>query len=202
MANQIDDKPLLPNEYRQLEYLEFTGTQWIDTRITPILSDEIECECIIKEFSSTRATLFISGFNDVKWTYSPFKIVDNSITASYKYFEGGAARSFTVFNHSKDMLNIIKFKNDGQISFNYVEYFVTPNTFNDIVLSTPLYIGRGSSAPFFIGTIGKFKLMDRNGELKLNLIPALRKSDSKPGMYDLVTDQFFTNQGTGEFGYG
>ena len=34
-----------------------------------------------------------------------------------------------------------------------------------------------------------------------DLIPALRIADSKPGMYDLVTGQFFTNKGTGEFIY-
>lgn len=29
--------------------------------------------------------------------------------------------------------------------------------------------------------------------------PCYRKSDNKPGMYDIVSGQFFTNQGTGEF---
>ena len=30
-------------------------------------------------------------------------------------------------------------------------------------------------------------------------IPCYRKSDSEPGMYDLVSKMFFTNAGTGEF---
>jgi hypothetical protein len=51
----------------------------------------------------------------------------------------------------------------------------------------------------FTGVIGKFKLMDKDGKLKLNLIPVLRVADLKPGMYDLVSGQFFVNQGTGEF---
>lgn len=33
-------------------------------------------------------------------------------------------------------------------------------------------------------------------------IPCYRKSDNKPGMYDLVSNTFFTNQGTGEFVVG
>ena len=32
-----------------------------------------------------------------------------------------------------------------------------------------------------------------------DLVPAVRKSDSVAGMYDHVSKQFFTNQGTGEF---
>lgn len=31
------------------------------------------------------------------------------------------------------------------------------------------------------------------------LIPSVRNSDNKPGMYDLVTNTFFTNEGEGEF---
>lgn len=41
-----------------------------------------------------------------------------------------------------------------------------------------------------------------NGEYKINLIPARRNSDNVLGMYDLVSGQFFTNQGTGTFTAG
>ena len=54
----------------------------------------------------------------------------------------------------------------------------------------------------FVGKIFKCKITELNGEVLGHFIPALRKSDSKPGMYDLVSGQFFTNQGTGEFSYG
>jgi hypothetical protein len=30
-----------------------------------------------------------------------------------------------------------------------------------------------------------------------DFIPAVRDSDSKPGFYDLVTNQFYTNAGSG-----
>ena len=38
-----------------------------------------------------------------------------------------------------------------------------------------------------------------NDELVQYFIPAKRNSDSAIGMYDTVSGQFFTNQGTGEF---
>jgi hypothetical protein len=37
--------------------------------------------------------------------------------------------------------------------------------------------------------------------LLIDLIPALRKSDRTAGLYDKVSKQFFTNDGTGTFGY-
>ena len=41
--------------------------------------------------------------------------------------------------------------------------------------------------------------MIKNGVVVQNLIPCVRKSDSKPGMYDTVSKTFYTNSGTGEF---
>ena len=37
------------------------------------------------------------------------------------------------------------------------------------------------------------------GEVIRSFYPVYRKSDSKPGMYDIVNGVFYTNQGTGEF---
>ena len=37
--------------------------------------------------------------------------------------------------------------------------------------------------------------------LTRNFLPALRKADGKPGMYDTITGVLYTNAGTGEFGY-
>ena len=45
------------------------------------------------------------------------------------------------------------------------------------------------------------KLLD-NDVLIRHFIPLVRTSDSKPGVYDLVKDVFYTNQGTGEFTWG
>ena len=42
---------------------------------------------------------------------------------------------------------------------------------------------------------------DRSGETILNLVPALRSIDGKPGMLDTVSKKFYVNQGTGEFLY-
>lgn len=50
----------------------------------------------------------------------------------------------------------------------------------------------------FIGDIFEFRITENNATI-LDFIPCYRKSDRKPGMYDTVTKQFFTNSGTGEF---
>ena len=41
--------------------------------------------------------------------------------------------------------------------------------------------------------------VERSGDVVLELLPCVRKSDSKPGMYDTVSKTFYTNAGSGEF---
>lgn len=41
-----------------------------------------------------------------------------------------------------------------------------------------------------------------NGELMCSLVPCYRKSDNEIGLYDLVSQTFYTNQGTGTFTKG
>lgn len=54
----------------------------------------------------------------------------------------------------------------------------------------------------FNGKIYYFKWLDSNNELKLDLIPCYRKADNEIGMYDTVTQTFFTNSGSGTFTKG
>lgn len=48
---------------------------------------------------------------------------------------------------------------------------------------------------------GRIFSFDISGAANMKLIPALRNSDGVPGMLDTVSKQFFTNSGTGTFGY-
>ena len=50
----------------------------------------------------------------------------------------------------------------------------------------------------FIGKIKEFNITNNN-ITKLDLVPCYRKSDNEIGLYDLVNNQFYTNQGSGTF---
>ncbi len=52
--------------------------------------------------------------------------------------------------------------------------------------------------------IGRFYncIIKDNDVVVRHLIPVVRTTDDKPGMYDLVNDVFYTNAGTGEFTWG
>jgi len=60
--------------------------------------------------------------------------------------------------------------------------------------------GSRSNVKFsFEGWFYGLKAWDGDGVLKMDLVPARRKSDSAVGVYDIVRDRFFVNEGTGSF---
>lgn len=61
--------------------------------------------------------------------------------------------------------------------------------------------GYNGSSYRFIGRMYYFITTNSNGLTTHDMHPVLRVSDKKPGMYDLVTDIFYVNTGSGDFTY-
>ena len=74
----------------------------------------------------------------------------------------------------------------------------TPFTRTILIFSQWVASNVGSASDF---KLYSFKMWDENGTLQFDGIPVLDQ-DNIPCMYDLVTETFFYNQGTGTFAYG
>lgn len=179
----------LPSGYKRCEYLESTGTQWIDTGIVPVYGDEVN---MIVQRMVIDASLFYAGQKN------NFCILCNNTDCYTKYFQ-------------KDYTSAISFSNDyfgvdglyHNVIFNYAGVAidglnVCGITDHKSTVNTNLILFRTYSQ-FGKIRMKSFKLI-RSGENMLNLIPALDQS-GRPCMYDTVTKQPFYNLGTGEFLY-
>lgn len=204
MANQIDDKPLLPSEYMQLEYLEATGTQYIDTgeRFRNNFGIEVDFQSNkkveatfqsifgVQETGSYRLSYIITSTNAmVRLVLTNSNLADTNILfdnvddANKRHIYGIDAYSLKAYLDNKEIL----IQKKGVFTTGYPIYVLARNNADT---ATNLATGKLYGVKCWL-----------EESVIHNLIPALRKSDSKPGMYDLVTGQFFTNQGTGEFTY-
>ena len=198
-------KQTLPTGYTQLEYLESTGTQYIDTGVV-LTSDNVTYEWNAKDYGGTNGcSLFGAQTNS---NYSG--ILYN---AGY-YNQSGFPRTAYI----------------GDISYSSLNYYADPNNFYNWGLmirddKTAVLYKNGSLAGSLLwsGTIQtgysiflyandvfgyvrergkvafKYFAITDNGSLVFNGIPARRDSDGELGMYDTVSNTFFTNSGTGEF---
>lgn len=215
MANQIDDKPSLPNKYVQLEYLEATGTQWINTLIVP----ENGCWVIIdSQKTNTNTDSFILGADSSSNGKGSFNINDYTPRSGntynmQTYFRYGQNDEFCAWKQSIIIPFLRKtffmdskgFRVTSNMDIHREGSFTKDADFSQnkgsIALFALLRADGSISTLTFTGRIYEYIYGVNAGE-RMHLIPALRKVDSKPGMYDLITGQFFTNKGTGEFGYG
>ena len=89
---------------------------------------------------------------------------------------------------------IISYKTNGGIRVN-IDGVVKSSTYLGQRRALALFSGRGSSSWF----PASVKIFSLTSDGIIDLVPCYRKSDGEIGMYDLVSNTFFTNQGTGTF---
>ena len=193
-----------PSDYKEVAYLESTGEQWIDMQY-PVTSGNIELRTKLFVPSVPDAEMDIFGFYRSSYGGAAIGFIDNQafIYSRNKSANDGRASFPAVYtgndytfeiNALWDYENRTKYltingeryasKYNGDVSQN-------PNV-------NPKLFACNTSADNLIGKMYYFQLYD-NGVLVRDFVPCYRKSDKKPGMYDLVSDTFFTNAGTGEF---
>ena len=195
---------LLPSEYKQLEYLEGTGTQYIDTGLVPQTSYEY------------RFKYAMTATDTYKGPFGCYNTESTNCTRIIQY-NGSATTVLVFFNckaggggQSRELTTAISDVVEGQLSqYGYNLTNLTRNTHYSLWDNIDCFPTKGAagSANMFLfgrsGYIGKSKIWYfstyNNGTCVQKLIPAKRVSDNVLGMYDLVTGNFLTNSGTGTF---
>lgn len=194
----------LPDSYTELEYIESTGTQYIDTGLV------METGFHIK--GAVEFTSFINGVNGLFGTDGASDNARNNFgyligsngsgwfVGRGGYFRGGSASLNT--EYSFDVCNIYqKFfcKIDG---VDVTQSAGVDDNQNRTSGEMPLFrCGVGSSYTYSNIKLKSFYVYETEDETALlrNFVPAKRNSDSVIGLYDIVNDVFYTNAGTGEF---
>ena len=176
----------LPAGYQLCNYIESTGTQTINTGLTPVYGDEIN---VIAYRTSTSNNMFYASGT-------------LTVTASNELY----CRYFTSINKSATAVALEEsFPADAQ----YHHIMLSKDGFysdGNFVKALPGERAEASTLIIFRGTskYGKLRIkrfyITRDGAYTLNLIPALDRNGT-PCMYDTVSKQTFYNAGKGSFLY-
>lgn len=175
----------LPSGYTKLEYIESSDTQYIDTGIKPDVNTKIEA--IIGRNSQLITSdngIFGTGYFGCRW-------------ASDSVLRGGFGTT--------DWTNT----NVTQLDKNNIQFETGNFKYNSEMLSvrTGSSFGSNSILLFAITTANKSATrlysfaIYQNNVLVRDFIPAKNSSDVV-GMYDTISQTFFTNAGTGTFTAG
>ena len=185
---------ILPSEYQQVEYIESTGTQYIDTGFVANSNTAIEMKASNK--STTNACLYCGRTGITVKTFSAFLINGNALRVDYsngQYPNLMTATSDTVYTYKQDK-NLV-YVNDKIVKT------LTESEFNT---GYNMYLLASHAAGTTLSNIGNVKLYSckiwDNDVLVRDFIPCYKKdTEEEIGLYDTVSGEFYTNQGTGTF---
>jgi len=182
----------LPIGYRELEYIESTGTQHFSTGV----EFNMESGSVDIEFqastTSQNGMILANSSSNYWWLY-----YYNSGNGIYIYLSGNS--------QGQQNLNRIPLDTDKHhVQYKNKTFFIDNiqkgTATGTLGTTSSLYMFSYGGAYYYQGKIFSCKISNGNGNgLVRNFIPAERLSDNKPGMYDVVNNQFYTNAGTGEF---
>ena len=194
----------LPSTYSPIEYLQFTGTQYIDTGaiVNSNTGFDITFEVLNGQSSSPYYNLFGVRGNDSSGgtgeTQNFFRIdtipVDSNSGTEFKY--GSTVYNSGITNTSKINIKLVN------------KVYTKPNgstiTLNgNITTGLPMYIGcinKNNTAYGNKASMKVYRFKIYNGStLAHDFIPVQRISDKALGLYDLKTSTFKTNSGSGVF---
>lgn len=196
--------------YIELEYIESTGTQYIDTGFVLKSTTDIEFEFAYITASWSNNWIPLAGVRNMQEStdnpvYTFFiRTTDRCVSAEYAGIDFGKGNIGCIIANQKYKFNCKNKKfylNDDIEHCNY-----TTNNLNDRLMLYSCYIfGMNKvNSPDLRNLCMKlysFKIWD-SSILVRDFIPVKRKSDNEICLYDKVSNTFFTNQGTGVFTAG
>ena len=195
---------VLPAEYTQLEWIESSGTQCINTGYVVRETDSIEIDYVLTDLSRT-GDKFIIGAQPIPdnpnvgfWT----ETYDSSNTWYVRFGSSSSANTYGITTPSSQLSGtLVVSKNSFVVNGTKIltpEYYgMSPNPltiFNRITAAGDIQ-ATGASAQ-----ISEVRIKNGNNIVH-KYVPA-KNSSNVIGMYDTVSGQFFQNLGSGNFTAG
>lgn len=196
----------LPAGYQRLEYIQtnYNLMQYIDTGIYGVTESwrfEFDVEPYDRNYHcGLHGTLGRGGSERI----ATLIVMNSTLNGRIDYVCGGTGyKSSDAYAPANQRHNIIVSKD--QIVVDGVSHAKQYRTYQiddySLILMAFEYRDGDNTKTCSSGKWFGIKVFDNEGNQRLDLVPALRLSDSKPGMYDSINSQFFTNSGSGEFSY-
>lgn len=183
--------PTIPQTYTPLEYIEGTGTQYINTGITPTQNTSFSFGVYMKEITGACIIGCNTGNDN-----NDFRIFNYN---GQIYWDIQTSRLIGVTNSFP-----INQKFEFEVGNNYVKKngttILTGTTISSFTGDCPIQILRDN--PTGSSTCAKGKVyylkIYNSGTLVRNMLPCKNESGIV-GMYDIIEKKFYNNNGTGTF---
>lgn len=191
---------LLPTAYEQVEYIESTAAQqYINTGYKVSYQSGIVADFAYTDLTvQSRVFGTLNGSDGI--TYDAYINGSGNYAWACKDGDGNWKNTGKKAVTSRILLNFNSYNNTIKYSkgITYEEEITTTRTKTS---KYPLYIFARSysNGPSYFGMLKLYSLnITEQGVKVRDFIPCYRKADNKRGLYDIVNDVFYTNQGNGD----
>ena len=182
----------LPEGYTEVQYIQSTGTQWVDTGFKPNQNTRVKMDCNVIRFNST--DMFLFGARIAARNTAFGIAADDDNTQWWTFFGNGQGNPHgtCIGKHTIDF-NKNTLSLDGNVfSFDSTSFQSAYN----LLLFASITNGnvdsqRGQMAVY------SCQIYD-NGNLIRDFVPCVDPTGNA-GLYDLVSGKFYGNSGTGVF---
>lgn len=203
---EAPEVPVLPSDYTQMSYLVFTDGQYINTGVTGGTEASYEIKFnMLGQLATTYEQYFVGGgVKTAPKLY--FKNGDGMVVAQCSSVE---AEGCWRLSWNDAVPRTIRYESVAvKLYMDDIEqtnYAYPPNGayagcgWGD----TSWHIGTSPTEKQYYASMHLYFLkMYSAGELIRDFVPVVRNADNVAGLYDLVTQTFYENDGTGSFGAG
>ena len=179
---------ILPSGYTQVDYIQGTGSQYIDTGVVVNKSDNYTLE-IDAQFNASSSQAYQGAIGYMQMY----------ITAKY------GIRSDGVSVGNRDLIVIGYANNIETLTINGVvqETHDWTTEYSGVDIKLGVFRMGNTNNSWFSGTIATGKLYGykvwKDNILVSECVPCMRNSDGVAGVYDVIREQFITNAGSGAF---
>lgn len=194
----------LPTEYQEVEYIQSSGTQYINLNFIPNQDTGIEMNVIPMQVTAANAGVgFIpygAGQSYNSNTFECYSTPDGYLEFNYAQQHQTQLVAISIGTKIKifqNKNNVLVYNEAGNVILNH------NFTYSNFTSPRNLVIFGINRDNILCGhqKIYDCKIFNNNNKI-YELIPCYRKTDKIAGMYDLVNNVFYTNAGSGVFAVG
>lgn len=205
----------IPDDYQEVEYIQTSGTQCINTVYKFGCDSSIHCHFAFVGTPTAQTRIFGNreGNNDNTGGFSADMYVNSAYGISWQCCDGTGDNTYQATKAYWDNLvhdyRIDSYYNDNQgcAAVGNMAWATMPASIirsnsestRNLFLGCENYFGTPSN--FATGKYYKTCILENGYPVKL-FVPCYRKSDNVIGMYDPIQKNFYTNYGTGTFTKG
>ena len=203
-ASAIQNDESLPSNYQRVEFLQGSGTQYIDSEYYPDKDTAVYVDYQFTTITKQRR-IFGTDLGDTTNTVSYGFYINGSSKWAYA-FSDGAGNWINTGVLANTNRHILEFNRNGLVKIDSGTIYSsqisgTVTKKSDYSMFIMARNAMGTTSQIASIKIYSFKIY-QNNTLVRNFIPCYNKDTNEKGLYDVVNSKFYTNKGTDTFQIG